>query len=89
MEREVRVRRSEKHMESVQIWRWVLVLSVGLAMGLISFALNQAASALTLLRFRLTDTLIQRTGEHPPASFSHVAPCCASSVGHASPCAVR
>ncbi|KAK9820864.1 hypothetical protein WJX81_006444, partial [Elliptochloris bilobata] len=62
VEREVRMRRGERHIGRAGTWRWVLVLLTGLTMGLLSFALNLAASSLTLLRFRLATTLIQETG---------------------------
>lgn len=62
MEREVRTRRGGSRIASVQTWRLLLVLLIGLAMGALSLLVNLAASALTLLRFRLADTLIQATG---------------------------
>ncbi len=62
MEREVRTRRGGSRIASVQTWRLLLVLLIGLTMGALSLLVNLAASALTLLRFRLADTLIQATG---------------------------
>jgi len=62
VEREVRTRRGGSRIASVQTWRLLLVLLIGLAMGALSLLVNLAASALTLLRFRLADTLIQATG---------------------------
>ena len=63
VEREVRVRRSSRHVEHVGAWRWALVLLVGLTLGVLSLLINLAASSLTMLRFRLTTTLIQKTGK--------------------------
>ena len=57
------MRRSSKHVEHVSTWRWALVLLVGLSLGLLSFLLNLAASSLAMLRFKLTTTLIQKSGE--------------------------
>ena len=68
MEREVRLRRSRGHIAVVQAWRLALVLLIGLAMGVLSFLLNLAASALTLLRFNLATSLISSTGARPGAS---------------------
>ena len=67
------MRQSSKHVEHVSTWRWVLVLLVGLSLGLLSFLLNLAASSLTMLRFKLTTTLIQESGE-PAENGGHSAP---------------
>ncbi len=68
MEREVRLRRGRGHIAVVQAWRLALVLLIGLSMGVLSFLLNLAASALTLLRFNLATALISSTGARPGAS---------------------